>query len=116
MTHDVDLTRDAERGQPDLLDLARRLAEEQRVTRRARGDANPLDRLDSIALFFARAYDHYAHLSESGELVTDTAEWILDNHYVIRQAARQVDENMPAGYYRQLPKLEGRTWEGQPRV
>ena len=31
------------------------------------------------------------------------AEWLLDNYFLVQQALRQVAEDMPAGFYRQLP-------------
>lgn len=33
------------------------------------------------------------------------AEWLLDNFYAVEQALRQVQEDLPTGYYRELPKL-----------
>lgn len=36
--------------------------------------------------------------------ILPSAEWILDNYYVIEQALQQVKMGMPADYYRRLPK------------
>jgi cyclic beta-1,2-glucan synthetase len=44
------------------------------------------------------------------------AEWLLDNFHVIADALREVQTDMPAGYYRLLPKLGGGPLAGLPRV
>jgi cyclic beta-1,2-glucan synthetase len=116
LTADAKLPEDTAPVPPSLSDLARQLAAEQQTTRRAGAAPRSVDRLASLDTFLSRARDHFAHLSNAGELLTDTAEWVLDNHYVIRQASRQVDKNMPSSFYQQLPKLEGPRWPGQPRV
>ncbi len=43
------------------------------------------------------------------------AEWLLDNFFVVQQAIRQVQEDMPLGYYQQLPKLGNSEWGSIPR-
>ncbi len=47
--------------------------------------------------------------------LTYAAEWLLDNFFVVQQAIRQVQEDMPPGYYQQLPKLGNPEWENIPR-
>ena len=44
------------------------------------------------------------------------AEWLLDNFYAVEQALRQVSEDLPIGYYRELPKLGTTALAGYPRV
>ncbi|MHB1318912.1 MAG: hypothetical protein ACYCYF_09875, partial [Anaerolineae bacterium] len=41
--------------------------------------------------------------SQQEGAISSASEWILDNFYIIRQAIRQVEEDLPAGYYRRLP-------------
>ncbi len=43
---------------------------------------------------------------------SQTAEWLMDNFYVIEQAVRQVEEDLPADYYQRLPK----TRDGWARI
>lgn len=40
------------------------------------------------------------------------AEWLLDNFYLVQQALRQIHQDMPESYYRQLPRLKA----GEVRV
>ncbi|HTP26012.1 MAG TPA: hypothetical protein VMK12_10180, partial [Anaeromyxobacteraceae bacterium] len=45
-----------------------------------------------------------------------TAEWILDNEYVIEGNARDVRENLPLHFCRRLPSLTDGPSAGQPRI
>ncbi len=44
------------------------------------------------------------------------AEWMLDNFYLVQQSLRQVREDMPPEFYRQLPKLTTGPLEGLSRI
>ncbi len=51
------------------------------------------------------------------ELATPpTAEWILDNEYVLESNARDVRANLPLAFVRQLPRLQGGRSSGLPRI
>ena len=43
-------------------------------------------------------------------------EWLLDNSYLIERAARQIREDLPAGYFARLPALALDGGERVPRV
>ncbi|HUM17088.1 MAG TPA: glucoamylase family protein [Candidatus Nitrosotalea sp.] len=47
---------------------------------------------------------------------TPAAEWFVDNFHVVDAVVRQVREDLPRGFYRQLPKLADGPLEGYPRV
>ncbi|MBN1921667.1 MAG: hypothetical protein JW892_10510, partial [Anaerolineae bacterium] len=44
------------------------------------------------------------------------AEWLPDNSYLVQQICRQIREDMPAGFYRQLPKCDRGLLQNYPRV
>jgi cyclic beta-1,2-glucan synthetase len=50
------------------------------------------------------------------EGLSQAAEWILDNFHLAQQSLRQVREDMPRGFYRQLPKLAAGPLRGYPRI
>ncbi|MFN2234388.1 MAG: hypothetical protein ACK2U1_09175, partial [Anaerolineales bacterium] len=51
----------------------------------------------------------------SNELpVSRAGEWMLDNFYIVKQTFRQIEENLPASFYNQLPKLAGTSLRGSP--
>ena len=58
-------------------------------------------------------------LAQAGRLeqgTSPTAEWILDNEYVIESNARDVQVNLPVLFMRQLPSLKGGRADGLPRI
>ncbi|MEK9144791.1 MAG: carbohydrate-binding protein, partial [Elusimicrobiota bacterium] len=63
--------------------------------------------------------DTYRALSDDvhhGEFVTPAAEWFLDNFHLIAAEIREVRQNLPHGYYRQLPALAPPELQGSARV
>ena len=51
-----------------------------------------------------------------GGAITPAAEWLVDNYHVVEAQVRQVRDDLPPGYYRQLPKLADGPLAGYPRV
>src|SRR5215208_6981490 len=62
-------------------------------------------RLKQFIDFFQECYEYFDEASKVRVSTSQTAEWLLDNFYVIEQAVRQVEEDLPADYYRRLPKM-----------
>ena len=54
--------------------------------------------------------------SRGKESFSDAAEWMPDNFYLVQQTCRQLREDMPLGFYCQLPKLAAGPLEGYPRI
>ncbi|MCG2786560.1 MAG: cellobiose phosphorylase [Anaerolineae bacterium] len=69
-------------------------------------------RLRALGRYMQAARRHFEGAIETKTVVPQAAEWLLDNYYVIEQALRQVEEDLPAQYYRRLPKIGGqaRIW------
>ncbi|MEL7626466.1 MAG: glucoamylase family protein [Anaerolineaceae bacterium] len=63
-----------------------------------------------------KAFERYRKLSESGGRIDLTAEWVLDNHYILQQAFRLIEENLPTDYLEQLPCLPDSSNYGFPRI
>ena len=47
--------------------------------------------------------DGQGEQAPSHEALSHAAEWMLDNFYLAQQSLRQVREDMPRSFYRQLP-------------
>ncbi|MBI5352727.1 MAG: hypothetical protein HZB50_08840 [Chloroflexi bacterium] len=43
-------------------------------------------------------------------------EWMLDNFYIIKQTLRQIEEDLPANFLDELPKLDGTLHRGHSRI
>jgi cyclic beta-1,2-glucan synthetase len=48
--------------------------------------------------------------------VVPAAEWLLDNYHLVEEQVREIRDDLPPGYYRQLPKLAEGPFAGYPRV
>jgi cyclic beta-1,2-glucan synthetase len=61
----------------------------------------------------------YRLMSESireERAMTPAAEWLVDNFHLVEEQLREIRDDLPAGFYRQLPKLASGTLSGLPRV
>ncbi|MDZ7574154.1 MAG: glucoamylase family protein [Pseudotabrizicola sp.] len=63
-----------------------------------------------------QAYRSCAQAVQSGQVIAPAAEWLLDNFHLVEQQLRQIHDDLPPGYYRQLPKLAEGPFAGYPRV
>lgn len=99
------------------------LATEQRLLNKNQSSAgwqdwqSPLhSRLDSNAIVLLAAYRASAAELTAGHNIVPAAEWLLDNYHLVDQQIREIYQDLPLGYYRQLPKLEQGPFIGYPRV
>jgi cyclic beta-1,2-glucan synthetase len=93
--------------------LAARLTLDPNPRRPAR-DVFP--RFHDNARVLRKAYLAMAEDVHKGEFVTSAAEWLLDNYHLVASEVRDVRQNLPRGYYRELPKLATRELAGHARV
>ncbi|ARP82946.1 glycosyl transferase [Bordetella genomosp. 8] len=103
-------------GAERLAQHGRSLAEAQKVSSRPSRVLALRKRLDSNAAALLSAYRESAQELEKGRSVEPAADWLLDNYHVVEEQIRQIREDLPPGYYRQLPKLANGPFEGYPRV
>jgi cyclic beta-1,2-glucan synthetase len=82
--------------------------------RRAARDVFP--RFDDSARALREAYLALAEDVHKGEFVSAAAEWLLDNYHLVASEIRDVRQNLPRAYYRELPKLATRELAGHARV
>ena len=73
-------------------------------------------RLDANAAVLLAAYRASAREGEEGRTVVPAAEWLLDNYHLVETQIREIRDDLPPGYYRQLPKLAAGPFRGYPRV
>jgi len=62
------------------------------------------------------AYRTIARAVGEGRTITPAAEWLLDNYHLVEAQIREIREDLPPGFYRQLPKLASGPFMGYPRV
>ena len=62
------------------------------------------------------AYRTIARAVGEGRAITPAAEWLLDNYHLVEAQIREIRQDLPPGFYRQLPKLASGPFVGYPRV
>src|SRR5215210_5139577 len=83
-----------------IADLARQL-----TTSTPRGSSFTIPaRLKQFMQFFQECFEHFEETNKAQVSTSQSSEWLMDNFYVIEQAIRQVEQDLPADYYRRLPK------------
>ncbi|MCR4266445.1 GH36-type glycosyl hydrolase domain-containing protein [Nitratireductor sp. ZSWI3] len=95
---------------------AQSLAAAQPVTDRPPAVLSLHKRLNNNAAVLLAAYRASAAELESGRGVVPAAEWLLDNYHLVEEQIHEIRDDLPPGYYRQLPKLSKGPFAGYPRV
>ncbi len=95
---------------------ARSLAESQTVTETPQDIYSIIERLDDNALALLTAYREICAAVAHGITVTPAAEWLIDNYHIVEEQVQQTRADLPAGFYRQLPKLASGPLAGHPRI
>ncbi|TDT93708.1 cyclic beta-1,2-glucan synthetase [Azorhizobium sp. AG788] len=103
-------------GAERLEQHARSLAAAQPVTSRPPKVPHLNGRLKENVAVLLSAYRKTAGDAEGGRPIVPAAEWLLDNYHLVEEQVREIRDDLPIGYYRQLPKLAGGPLAGYPRV
>ncbi len=95
---------------------ARLLAEAQRDVERAPRLVLHALQSRQVARRLERAQRHLAANAPPDATLQAAGEWFLDNYYLIRRVARQVEEDLPDDFARHLPRLVSGPAAGRPRI
>src|SRR5581483_2251701 len=49
-------------------------------------------------------------------VISPAAEWLVDNFHIVDEQVREIREDLPRGYYRELPKLANGPFKDYPRI
>jgi cyclic beta-1,2-glucan glucanotransferase len=63
-----------------------------------------------------QCYRILAEVIREESATTPAAEWFVDNFHIVDDALREIREDLPRGFYRQLPKLADGPLYGYPRA
>ena len=72
--------------------------------------------LENYKNWLSTAHQIFRESSRENVSLTFASEWVLDNYYIIRQTLRQIEEDLPSGFYQQLPRLSDGVLQGYPRI
>jgi cyclic beta-1,2-glucan synthetase len=92
------------------------LAEAQSVTDHPPARLSLNARLTQNEAVLRDAYRAIAAAVGEGAAITPAAEWLIDNYHLVEEQIRTVQSDLPASFYRQLPKLASGPFVGYPRV
>jgi cellobiose phosphorylase len=97
--------------------LAKKLASEHeaRVGVRSPG-GDMLSRLAANRLQLFATYRSIARAVENGLWISPAAEWLIDNFHVVKEQLREGRDDLPRGFYRELPRLVSGPMAGLPRA
>ena len=95
---------------------AESLAAAQRVTTRPTTRRRFATRLRENGRVLLEAYRAIAVAIGEERAITPAAEWLVDNFHIVEEQIREIRDDLPRGFYRQLPKLADGPLEGYPRV
>jgi cyclic beta-1,2-glucan synthetase len=90
------------------------LAAAQRVTS-GRG-RRLLPRVEDNGRVLRESYRVIANAIREERVITPAAEWLVDNFHVVDEQLREIRDDLPPGFYRELPKVAEGPLAGYPRV
>jgi hypothetical protein len=104
-----------------LREFARRLAETHDMDVVPQDTVKPLksdllEHLKSWELSLRNANAIFKAVSSKDLSVSRAGEWMLDNFYIVKQNLRQIEEDLPASFLNELPKLTGTLLQGHSRI
>ncbi|MBC7931053.1 MAG: cyclic beta 1-2 glucan synthetase, partial [Rubrivivax sp.] len=92
------------------------LAAEHQVFDAPRRGRSLLPRLEENGRQLVAAYQALAGAIREELSISPAAEWLVDNFHIVEEQLREVREDLPAGFYRELPKLTNTEMAGYPRI
>ena len=102
---------------PDRLDAeAERLASRHASVSRASPRGLLRRRLEESDRELRAIHASIVSGSRRGEPISPAAEWFLDNFHLVLDQIREVRQDFPRRYEKQLPRLVDGEWRGYPRV
>ncbi|MGB7946872.1 MAG: glycosyl transferase, partial [Candidatus Binatia bacterium] len=95
---------------------AESLAGAQRVTATPRKGRPLLPRVLDNGRVLLESYRAIAQAIREERAITPAAEWLVDNYHIVDEQLREIRDDLPPGFYRELPKLAAGHLQGYPRV
>jgi cyclic beta-1,2-glucan synthetase len=95
---------------------AESLATAQRVTITPRKGRPLLPRVLDNGRVLLESYRAIAQAIREERGITPAAEWLVDNYHIVDEQLREIRDDLPPGFYRELPKLAEGHLQGYPRV
>ncbi len=95
---------------------AHTLAAAQQVTDSPRRGHSIQPRVADNGRVLVQSYRSLAQAIKDERAITPAAEWLVDNFPIVDEQLREIRDDLPRQYYRELPKLAEGHLAGYPRV
>src|SRR3990170_2660440 len=95
---------------------AQTLAAAQVVTNTPRRGQAIRPRVAENGRVLLESYRLLARAIKDERSITPAAEWLVDNFHIVDEQLREIRDDLPPNYYRELPKLAEGHLAGYPRV
>src|ERR1044071_462795 len=92
------------------------LAAGHRVYAGRRRGRRLLPGLEKNGRMLVAAYRALAEAVRAGRAISPAAEWLVDNFHIVEEQLREIREDLPEGYYYELPKLSAGELADYPRI
>jgi cyclic beta-1,2-glucan glucanotransferase len=99
-----------------LEQYAASLAAEHRVYEGRRRGRRLLPGLERNGRQLIAAYRTLVEAVRAGRPISPAAEWLVDNFHIVEEQLREIREDLPEGYYYELPKLSAGELTDYPRI
>ena len=95
---------------------AQTLAVAQKITDSPRKGRAVWPRITENGRVLLESYRLLARAIKDERWITPAAEWLVDNYPIVDEQLREIRDDLPPDYYRELPKLAEGRLAGYPRV
>ena len=95
---------------------AESLAAAQGIEKETRRGRLLIPRVIDNGRVLLESYRAIARAIQEEHAITPAAEWLVDNFHIVDEQLREIQDDLPPGYYRKLPKLASGHLQGYPRV
>jgi cyclic beta-1,2-glucan synthetase len=92
------------------------LAAEHKITEKAQRASLLLPRLEENGRKLLAVYQELAESIRAVHVISPAAEWLVDNFHIVEEQVREIREDLPRGYYHELPKLAEGPYQNYPRI
>src|SRR6185503_6893223 len=99
-----------------LEQFAATLARDHKITANPRRRGLLLARLEENGRKLLAAYRALAEAIRQERTISPAAEWLVDNFHIVEEQVREIREDLPKGYYYELPKLAEGPLQNYPRI
>lgn len=99
-----------------LEQFATTLARDHKIADNPRRRGLLLARLEENGRKLLAAYHALAEAIRQERTISPAAEWLVDNFHIVEEQVREIREDLPKGYYYELPKLAEGPLQNYPRI